>query len=81
MAKLLRYTNAALGRSQGSEGHPGKSTSASQVRVAKEKNPDGSISFVTISPSLTGLELVVGTGATKTLVFHDAQHEYTFTAK
>jgi hypothetical protein len=49
--------------------------------VASRKNPDGSLSFVTLQPGLLGLELVVGTGAAKTLVMRDAQHEYTFTAR
>ncbi len=47
--------------------------------VASKKNPDGSITFITTTPSLTGLEFVVG--AAKTLVLHDEQHEYVFTAK
>jgi hypothetical protein len=47
--------------------------------VASRKNPDGSVSFVTIVPGLTGLELVVGSGAERTLIVRDAQHEYVFT--
>jgi CubicO group peptidase (beta-lactamase class C family) len=49
--------------------------------VASRKNPDGSLSFVTIRPGLIGLELVVGSTITKTLTLRDAQHEYTFTAR
>lgn len=49
-----------------------------QSEIASKKNPDGSTSFVTTSPSIGGLELVV---AGKTLVLHDAQHDYVFTAK
>ena len=49
--------------------------------VASRKNPDGSVSFITIAPGITGLELVVGTGDKRTLVLRDAQHEYTFTEK
>jgi CubicO group peptidase (beta-lactamase class C family) len=50
--------------------------------VASRKNPDGTISFLTIVPGLTGLELVVGNAAGKrTLVLRDAQHEYTFFEK
>lgn len=52
-----------------------------RAEVATKKNPDGSVSFVTITPGLTGLELVVGAGPAKTLILHDAQHEYVFTAK
>ena len=48
--------------------------------IATKKNPDGTITFVTITPSLTGLELVPGADG-KTLVLHDAQLDYTFTAK
>lgn len=47
--------------------------------VASRKNPDGSVSFVTITPGLVGLEAVVGAASGKrTLVIRDAQHEYTF---
>jgi len=47
--------------------------------MASRKNPDGSISFLTIAPGLAGFEFVVGTGAKRTLIVRDAQHEYTFT--
>jgi CubicO group peptidase (beta-lactamase class C family) len=47
--------------------------------VGSRKNPDGSVSFVTITPGLIGLEAVVGSsGGKRTLVIRDAQHEYTF---
>jgi len=47
--------------------------------VASRKNPDGSISFVVITPGLIGLEAVVGAaGGKRTLVIRDAQHEYSF---
>ncbi|HEY5946561.1 MAG TPA: serine hydrolase domain-containing protein [Kofleriaceae bacterium] len=50
--------------------------------VASRRNPDGSISFITIIPGMQGLELVVGTAAGKrTLTLRDAQHEYVFTEK
>jgi CubicO group peptidase (beta-lactamase class C family) len=50
--------------------------------VASRRNPDGSISFLTTIPGFDGLEFVVGAGSDKrTLVFRDAQHEYTFTEK
>ena len=50
--------------------------------VASRKNPDGSVSFLTTVPGFDGLEFVVGAGSPKrTLVFRDAQHEYTFTEK
>ena len=47
--------------------------------VASRKNPDGTISFLTIVPGLTGLELVAGTaGGKRTLTLRDGQHEYVF---
>ena len=50
--------------------------------VATKVNPDGTISFVTIVPGLSGLELVQGTtNGKRSLVLRDAQHEYTFVEK
>ena len=50
--------------------------------VASRKNPDGTISFLTTVPGMTGLELVVGNANGKrTLILRDAQHEYTFFEK
>jgi hypothetical protein len=50
--------------------------------VASRKNPDGTVSFVTIATGIDGLEFLVRTSvAARTLVFRDAQHEYTFTAR
>jgi CubicO group peptidase (beta-lactamase class C family) len=49
--------------------------------VASKKNPDGSISFVTILPGLIGLELVVGGTGKRTLTLRESQHEYVFTEK
>jgi hypothetical protein len=46
--------------------------------VASRRNPDGTTSFITISPGVSGFEFVVGSGAKKTLTTRDAQHEYTF---
>ena len=46
--------------------------------MASRKNPDGTISFVTVVPGFTGLEFVVGD---KTLTLRDAQHEYVFEAR
>ena len=43
--------------------------------VASRTNDDGTVSFLTIDPTMAGLELVVDG---ETLVFHDAQHEYIF---
>jgi CubicO group peptidase (beta-lactamase class C family) len=49
--------------------------------VATKKNPDGTISFVTTVPGMSGFDFVVGTGAKKTLTTRDAQHEYIFEEK
>ena len=46
--------------------------------VASRRNPDGTTSFLTIAPGMLGFELVVGSGAKRTLVARDAQHEYVF---
>ena len=46
--------------------------------VASRKNPDGTISFITIVPGMAGSEFVVGSGQKRTLVLRDAQHEYVF---
>jgi len=46
--------------------------------VASRKNPDGTISFITIVPGELGFEFVVGSGAKRTLTLRDAQHEYVF---
>lgn len=46
--------------------------------VATKKNPDGTISFETIVPGMSGAEFVVGSGAKRTLTIRDAQHEYVF---
>jgi len=41
--------------------------------MASRRNPDGTISFLTIAPGMAGLEFVVGPGS---LTLRDAQHEY-----
>jgi CubicO group peptidase (beta-lactamase class C family) len=48
--------------------------------VASRRNPDGTTSFITISPGVSGFEFVVGSGEMKTLTTRDAQHEYVFDA-
>jgi len=48
--------------------------------MATRHNPDGSVSFITIAPGITGLEFVVGTTAKPSLIVRDAQHEYVFAA-
>lgn len=47
--------------------------------VASRKNDDGTISFITIDPTNSGFEFVVGEKAGKrTLTIRDGQHEYVF---
>jgi hypothetical protein len=45
--------------------------------VASRKNPDGSISFITITPGILGFEFVVSEGG-KRLTTRAAQQEYVF---
>ena len=47
--------------------------------VASRKNDDGTISFITIDPSVVGFEFVVGErNGKKVLIIRDGQHEYVF---
>ena len=46
--------------------------------VASRRNPDGTISLLTIAPGALGFEFVVGTPGKPTLTVRDAQHEYVF---
>ena len=53
-----------------------------KTEVASRVNPDGTTSFVTIVPGMSGAELVVGAGpGGRTLTLRDSQHEYVFTEK
>ena len=50
--------------------------------VASRRNDDGSISFITIEPTLIGFEFVVtGKDGAPGLTLRDAQHEYLFTPR
>ena len=51
-----------------------------QSEMATRRNPDGTMSFITISPGIAGFEFVVGGAAKPTLTLRDAQHEYVFAA-
>jgi CubicO group peptidase (beta-lactamase class C family) len=80
-AKLAKhYSNAALGNIDvsTSDGKTYFDFGEWKSEVATKKNPDGTLSFVTIVPGMAGFEFVVGGDAKKTLVLRDAQHEYTF---
>jgi CubicO group peptidase (beta-lactamase class C family) len=84
VAKLApRYENAALGEIRVAKGEKAVFDFGEfQSEVASRRNPDGSVSFLTTIPGFTGLEFVVGSASDKrTLVFRDAQHEYTFTER
>jgi CubicO group peptidase (beta-lactamase class C family) len=49
--------------------------------VASRKNDDGTVSFITIDPTNSGFEFVVGERSGKrVLIIRDGQHEYVFTA-
>jgi hypothetical protein len=48
--------------------------------VATRHNPDGSVSFITVAPGISGFEFVVGSGPKPSLIVRDAQHEYVFAA-
>jgi hypothetical protein len=52
-----------------------------QSEMATRRNPDGSVSFITIAPGITGFEFVVGSGPKHSLIVRDAQHEYVFAAE
>lgn len=75
-----RYANASLG-----ELAVGRSESSTtfdfgewKSEVGSRKNPDGTVSFITIAPGEIGSEFVVGSGSKRTLIMRDAQHEYVF---
>jgi hypothetical protein len=77
-----RYANGALGEI--AVRHDGAATVFDfgewKSEVASRKNPDGTVSFLTIAPGIFGLEFVVGAGPKPTLIVRDAQHEYVFAA-
>lgn len=82
-AKLAgHYINAALGNIVVKRS--GTTTTftwdGGESNMATRKNDDGTISFVTADPPLTGLEFVNAERAGKRcLILRDAQHEYVFT--
>jgi CubicO group peptidase (beta-lactamase class C family) len=76
-----RYTNPALGDI--TVRHAGDATVFDfgewKSTVATRREPDGSVTFVTISPGMVGIPLVAGgSGEKRTLTVRDAQHEYVF---
>ncbi|MGO9829779.1 MAG: serine hydrolase domain-containing protein [Myxococcaceae bacterium] len=83
-AKLAkRYHNDALGDVLVTEAGGVTTFNFGEWRseVASKKNPDGTVSFVTTVPGMSGVEFVVGSGPSRTLITRDAQHEYVFAAQ
>jgi len=77
------YVNPALGDI--TVGHSGGATTFDfgewKSGVASRHNPDGTVSFLTTAPGVTGFEFVVGAGPRPSLIVRDAQHEYVFKAE
>jgi CubicO group peptidase (beta-lactamase class C family) len=75
-----RYRNEALGEIAVVAGPAGVTFDFGEWKsaVASRRNADGSLSFVTITPGMTGLEFLM---SERGLLFRDAQHEYRFTAE
>ena len=48
--------------------------------MGTQENPDGTISFVTVSPGIVGLPFLLQEGDSPKLIMRDAQHEYVFEA-
>ena len=76
-----RYVNKALGEVKVVKN--GKATTFDvgewKSTVASRKNDDGTISFITIDPTLGGFEFVVADkDGKRRLITRDAQHEYVF---
>ncbi len=77
-----RYASAALGSleiSRRADGTLMFDFGEWRSEVASRRNDDGSVSFITISPSLEGFEFVVAAAdGRRSLVMRDSQHEYVF---
>jgi hypothetical protein len=76
-----RYRNAALGDVAVFRRGPTALFDVGEWRseVASRKNDDGTISFITIDPTLSGFEFVVAEREGKrALIVRDGQHEYYF---
>ena len=81
-ALAAQYTSDALGTIKVIR-HSGKTTfdfGEFKAEVATRREPDGSLTFVTITPGIEGLEFLPD-NAKRTLTTRDAQHEYVFKAK
>ena len=82
-ALAARYSNDALGEIVVSRAGTVTTFDFGEWKseMASRTNPDGSVSFLSISPGVMGFEFVVGTGPTRSLIIRDAQHEYRFEAR
>jgi hypothetical protein len=78
-----RYANDALGEIAVSRAGGVTTFDFGEFKseMASRRNPDGTVSFLTLVPGFTGAEFVVGRGEKRTLVTRDAQHEYVFTER
>jgi CubicO group peptidase (beta-lactamase class C family) len=77
-----RYTSEDLGSMGFTRSPRGLSGSNGvwSINFATKANPDGTVSLVTASPGLTGLEFVVANeGGKRALVVRDGQHVYRYT--
>ncbi len=81
-AKLApRYTNPSLGELKFLREGTATLVDVGEWKstVASRKNDDGTISFITIDPTLAGFEFVVADkDGKRRLITRDAQHEYVF---
>jgi len=78
-----RYSNPALGEIAVTRAGPVTVFDFGEWKseVGSRRNPDGTLSFLTTVPGMSGIELVVGGGeGARTLILRDAQHEYVFDA-
>lgn len=74
------YTNANLGRLEVVKGpSPVFRFTSFDSAVATRRNPDGTVSFITLEPTVLGFPLVMADGG-KQLIVRDGQHEYRFEA-
>ena len=76
-----RYVSTGLGELNVRKEHGAVIFDVGEWRstVASRKNDDGTISFITIDPTISGFEFVVSEkGGKRALVIRDAQHEYMF---
>jgi CubicO group peptidase (beta-lactamase class C family) len=78
-----RYANAALGEISVTrpDGRTVFDFGEWKSEVGSRRNPDGSVSYLTVVPGMEGLEFVVGAGERRTLVIRDGQHEYVLEEK